>query len=186
MDEVHVIRATREWIENAVIGLNLCPFARSPYLNEQVRFVVSHATHADAFLEQLDEELTYLAEVPAATVETTLLIHPTLFPDFETFDDITAIAEEAVVEHGLEGVIQVASFHPRFQFADTEADDISNYTNRSPFPTLHLLREASISAALDAYPAPEEIYQRNIETMKMLGHTGWDKLHRIREDDTQA
>ena len=172
-----VIAAMRHWLEQAVIGLNLCPFARSVYVANRVRFVVSEARHLDAFLEQLDEEIDFLAAADPQEVDTTLLIHPTMFEDFETFNDIVGIAEEAVEEHELEGVLQVASFHPRFQFADTEPDDPGNYTNRAPYPTLHLLREASIEGALAHYPDdPDSIFERNIETMEKLGKAGWDAL----------
>lgn len=172
-----VIAAMRHWLEQAVIGLNLCPFAKSVYVADRVRFVVSDARHVDAFLEQLDAELDFLAAADPKDVDTTLLIHPTMFDDFETFNDIVGIAEEAVEEHELEGVLQVASFHPRFQFADTESDDLGNYTNRAPYPTLHLLREDSIEGALAHYPHdPDSIFERNIETMEKLGQAGWDAL----------
>ena len=172
-----VIAAMRHWLEQAVIGLNLCPFAKSVYVANRVRFVVSEARHLDAFLEQLDDEIDFLAAADPQDVDTTLLIHPTMFDDFETFNDIAGIAEEAVEEHELEGVLQVASFHPRFQFADTQADDLGNYTNRAPYPTLHLLREASIEGALAHYPDdPDSIFERNIETMEKLGKAGWDAL----------
>lgn len=177
MNRDEVLAATRLWIEKAVIGLELCPFARQVYVRDQVRYVVSEAKHLDAFLEQLDEELELLAETEAEKIDTTLLIHPTLFADFETFNEVVGIAEEAVLEHDLEGVLQVASFHPRFRFEGTEEDDIANYTNRAPFPTLHLLREDSLAKALAAYPGdPDEIYKRNIETLKALGHSGWSAL----------
>jgi len=172
-----VITAMRHWLEKAVIGLNLCPFARSVYVANRVRFVVSDARHVDAFLQQLDDELDFLAAADPQDVDTTLLIHPTMFDDFETFNDIVGIAEEAVEEHDLEGVLQVASFHPHFQFADTEANDPGNCTNRAPYPTLHLLREASIEGALAHYPDdPDSIFERNIETMQKLGKAGWDAL----------
>jgi len=172
-----VIAAMRHWLEQAVIGLNLCPFAKSVYVANRVRFVVSDAPHVDAFLEQLDAELDFLAAADPKDVDTTLLIHPTMFDDFETFNDIVGIAEEAVEEHELEGVLQVASFHPRFQFADTEPDDLGNYTNRAPYPTLHLLREDSIAGALAHYPQdPDSIFERNIETMEKLGQAGWEAL----------
>lgn len=172
-----VIAAMRHWLEQAVIGLNLCPFAKSVVAANRVRFVVSDARHVDAFLQQLDDELDFLAAADPQEVDTTLLIHPTMFDDFETFNDIVCIAEEAVEEHELDGVLQVASFHPRFQFADTEPDDISNYTNRAPYPTLHLLRETSIEGALAHYPDdPDSIFKRNIETMEKLGKAGWDAL----------
>jgi hypothetical protein len=171
-----VLAAMRQWLEKAVIGLNLCPFAKAVYVKNQVRFVVSEARHLDGLLEDLDRELDLLAAADPAEIDTTLLIHPTLLPDFHDFNDFTIIAEAAVAEHGLEGIIQVASFHPAFQFADSEPDDISNYTNRAPFPTLHLIREESISRAVAAYPDAEAIFGRNIETLNSLGLAGWRAL----------
>jgi len=176
MSDEDVIAATRQWIEKAVIGLNLCPFAKAVYVKNQVRYVVSRAPHLDGLLEDLDRELDFLAAADPEEIDTTLLIHPTLLPDFLDFNDFLQLAEAAVDEHGLEGVIQLASFHPQFQFADTAPDDIGNYTNRAPFPTLHLLREASIERAVAAFPEAETIYQRNIETLKALGHAGWNAL----------
>jgi hypothetical protein len=176
MNDEEVIAATREWIERAVIGLNLCPFAKAVYVKNQVRFVVSRAPHLDGLLEDLDRELHFLAAADPEAVDTTLLIHPTLLPDFLDFNDFMQLAEAAVGEHELDGVIQIASFHPRFQFEGTEPDDIGNFTNRAPFPTLHLLREASIERAAAAFPEADTIYQRNIETLKRLGHAGWDAL----------
>jgi hypothetical protein len=176
MGDEAVIAAMREWIEKAVIGLNLCPFAKAVYVKNQVRFVVSHAAHLDGLLEDLDRELDFLAAADPAEVDTSLLIHPTLLADFLDFNDFLQLAEAAVDEHGLDGVIQIASFHPRFQFEGTEPDDIGNFTNRAPFPTLHLLREASIARAVEAFPEAETIYQRNIDTLEKLGHEGWDAL----------
>ena len=173
MNHEEVITATREWIEKAVIGLNLCPFAKSVYVKNQVRIVVSSARHIDGFLEDLDRELDHLAEVDPEVTDTTLLIHPTLFPDFLDFNDVHQIADEAVVEHDLEGVIQIASFHPQYQFEGTEPDDITNYTNRAPFPTLHLIREESLDRAVEAFPDAEMIYERNMETLRKLGLAGW-------------
>jgi hypothetical protein len=172
----HVLNATRQWLEKAVIGLNLCPFAKAVYVKNQVRFVVSEAKHLDGFLEDLDRELDLLAAADPAEIDTTLLIHPSLLPDFLDFNDFTLIAEAAVEEHGLEGVLQVASFHPLFQFAETEPDDISNYTNRSPYPTLHLIREESLARAVEAFPDAETIFGRNIETLQRLGIAGWRAL----------
>lgn len=168
-----VLAEMRNWIEEAVIGLNLCPFAKAVYVKNQVRFVVSSAPHVDAFLEELDRELDLLAAADPQAIDTTLLIHPTLFADFLEFNDLTAIAEDAVEEHGLQGVLQIASFHPRFQFDGTEPDNIGNFTNRAPYPALHLLREASISRAVEAFPQPESIFDRNIETLRRIGLTGW-------------
>ncbi len=171
-----VIATMRLWLEKAVIGLNLCPFAKGVYVKNQVRFVVSEARHLDGFLEDLDRELDLLAAADPAQIDTTLLIHPTLMPDFLEFNDFTVLAEAAVEEHGLEGILQVASFHPAFQFADTEPEDIGNYTNRAPYPTLHLIREESLSRAVAAYPDAEAIYGRNIETLEKLGIAGWRAL----------
>ena len=171
-----IIAATRAWLEITVIGLNLCPFAKAVYLNNQVRFVVSKAPHLDGFLEDLDRELDFLATADPKQIDTTLLIHPILLSDFLDFNDFLQIAEAAVTEHQLEGVIQIASFHPQFQFADTAPDDMQNYTNRAPYPTLHLLREASIDKAVAAFPEAETIYQRNIATLENLGIAGWRAL----------
>ena len=172
-----VIADTRRWIEKAVIGLNLCPFARSVYVKNQVRIVVSRARHLDAFLDELDRELDLLVNTPADETDTTLLVHPTLFPDFEVFNDFMGVVDDVVAEHGLEGTIQVASFHPLFQFEGVEPDDISNATNRAPYPTLHLLREESVERAVasDAGDA-EKIVERNIETLRGLGAEGWAAL----------
>jgi hypothetical protein len=176
MSEDDIIAATREWLEKAVIGLNLCPFAKAVTLKDQVRFVVSAAPHLDGLLEDLDRELDFLAAADPEAVDTTLLIHPTLLPDFLDFNDFLQLAEAAVGEHGLEGMIQIASFHPAFQFEGTAFDDMGNYTNRAPFPTLHLLREASIERAVAVFPEAATIYERNIETLRALGHAGWQAL----------
>jgi hypothetical protein len=158
--------------------LNLCPFAKAVYVKNQVRYAVSRSPHLDGFLEDLDRELDFLAAADPEAVDTTLLIHPTLLPDFLDFNDFLQLAEAAVGEHGLDGVIQIASFHPHFQFEGTEPDDMGNFTNRAPFPTLHLLREASIERAVAAFPEAETLYARNIETLKALGHVGWQALWR--------
>ena len=176
MNEDQVIAATREWLEKAVIGLNLCPFAKAVYVKNQVRIVVSAAKHLDGFLEDLDRELDFLAAADPDDVDTILLIHPTLLPDFLDFNDFLQLADAAVEEHDLEGVIQIASFHPQFQFEGTEPDDMGNYTNRAPFPTLRLLREASIERAVAAFPEAEMIYERNIATLEALGLAGWNAL----------
>jgi len=174
-DEV-VLAATRHWLESAVIGLNLCPFAKAVYVKNQVRLVVSRARHADDLLEELDRELDLLVATPADEIDTTLLIHATLFDDFLDFNDFLEVADGVVEEHTLEGVIQLASFHPKFQFDGTEPDDISNYTNRAPFAMLHLLREDSVERAVAAFPEAEAIFEENIKTLEKLGHAGWAKL----------
>ena len=171
-----VLERTRQWLEKAVIGLNLCPFAKAVYVKNQVRLVVSHARHADGLLEELDAELDVLAATPAEEIDTTLLIHPTLFDDFLDFNDFLEVAEGVVVEHRLEGVIQLASFHPEFRFEGTEPDDIGNYTNRAPFAIIHLLREDSVERALQAFPDAEMIFGQNIATLERLGLQGWKAL----------
>ena len=177
MTEEGVIAATRHWIEKAVIGLNLCPFARAVWVKNQVRIVVSTARHIDGLLDDLDRELDLLKDTPAEQIDTTLIVHPTLFPDFEVFNDFLGIADEVVAEHDLEGVIQVASFHPDYQFEGTEPDDITNATNRSPFPTLHLLREDSVARAVASEGGDAEaIVARNMDTLRRLGPQGWREL----------
>ena len=176
LDTNTVSEHTKQWLEKAVIGLNLCPFAKAPHVKNLVRIVVSKARHLDGFLEDLDRELQLLGNTPASELETTLLVHPTLFPDFETFNQMLEIADDAVVENELEGIVQVAPFHPDFQFEGTEADDISNYTNRSPYPTLHLIREDSLAKATEAFPDASAIFDRNIALLEKMGHEGWDKL----------
>jgi uncharacterized protein len=171
-----VLVATRHWLEKAVIGLNLCPFAKAVYVKNQVRLVVSKARHADDLLEELDRELDLLVATPASEIDTTLLIHPTLFDDFLDFNDFLEVAEGVLDEHELEGVVQLASFHPRFQFDGTEPDDIGNYTNRAPFAILHLLREESVEKAVEAFPEAESIFEQNIATLEKLGPEGWKAL----------
>jgi len=170
-----VLADMRRWIEEAVIGLNLCPFAKSVYVKNQVRIVVSHARHLDAFLDDLDSELEFLRDTPAEQVDTTLLVHPTLFPDFFVFNDFLNVVDEVVDEHELEGVIQVAHFHPDFVFEGVEADDVTNFTNRAPYPTLHLLREESVERAVASGDSAEEIVERNLRTLRELGRDGWAK-----------
>lgn len=168
--------ATRRWVERAVIGLNLCPFAKAVYVKQQVRFVLSDASTPEALLEELAEELVLLRDTDPEQVDTTLIVHPDVLTDFLDYNDFLDNADAAVEALDLQGEIQVASFHPDYQFAGTAPDDISNYTNRSPYPTLHLLREASIDRAVDAFPDPEVIVERNVKTLDALGHAGWAKL----------
>ena len=176
MTEEQVLAKTRHWLETAVIGLNLCPFAKAVYVKNQVRLVVSKARHADDLLEELDRELDLLVATPATEIDTTLLIHSTLFEDFLDFNDFLEVAEGVVDEHELEGVVQLASFHPQFQFDDAEPDDISNYTNRAPFSILHLLREESVERAVEAFPQADTIFEANIAALEKLGHAGWKSL----------
>jgi hypothetical protein len=167
---------TRAWLEKAVIGLNLCPFAKALHTKGQIRWVLSQANEPKALLLQLVEELQHLAQADPEAVDTTLIVHPQVLQDFYDFNDFLGVAEEALAELGLEGVLQITSFHPQFQFADAEPDDIGNATNRAPFPTLHLLREDSIERAVQAFPEAESIYERNIATLQRLGPEGWRRL----------
>lgn len=175
-DDEQIIAATRNWLEKAVIGLNLCPFAKAVYVKQQVRYVVSNATTAEALLETLMNELQHLSDTDPDVTDTTLLIHPFVLNDFLDYNEFLDIADAAVEDMQLEGELQVASFHPDYQFAETDENDISNYTNRAPYPILHLLREESIEKAVAAFPEAAEIFDKNIETMEKLGHDGWDAL----------
>lgn len=171
-----IAEQTRHWIEEAVIGLNLCPFAKSVYQKGLVRVVVSQARHLDGFLDELDRELLLLRDTPATEIETTLLVHPKLFPEFEVFNDFLNVVDDVLQEHGLEGEIQVAPFHPKFQFEGTEPSDIGNATNWSPYPTLHLLREVSIEQVIDAGADPDTIVERNVALLQQMGRAGWEKI----------
>ncbi len=170
------IALTRRWVEKAVIGLNLCPFAKAVYVKDQVRFVLSDASTPEALLEELAEELVLLRDTPAEQIDTTLIVHPDVLTDFLDYNDFLDNADAAVEALDLQGILQVASFHPDYQFAGAAADDVSNYTNRSPYPTLHLLREDSVERAVAAFPDPEVIVERNIATLDRLGVDGWNTL----------
>jgi len=180
------IAETRAWVRHAVIGLNLCPFARAVDVKDQVRYVFSDATDAETLLATLVVELQRLADTDPEIVDTTMVIHPRVFADFEDFNDFLELADAAVEDLDLDGVLQVASFHPRFQFADTEPDDITNATNRSPYPTLHLLREDSVDRAVAAFPEAESIFEKNMATLEKLGPQGWAALRKRWEDDAAA
>jgi hypothetical protein len=170
------IALTRHWLERVVIGLNLCPFAKAVFVKDQIRYVLSEARDTEALLTDLVAELTRLDETPAAQIDTTLLIHPHVLTDFLDYNDFLDIAEAAISEFDLDGEIQIASFHPDYRFADSYADAVENYTNRSPFPMLHLLREASVERAVDAFPDAGAIIDRNMATLRELGVDGWQRL----------
>ena len=181
-----IVAATRHWVQRAVIGLNLCPFAHAVEQRGQVRYVVSHAQREEDLLADLRAELAHLANTPAEVTDDTLLIHPGVLQEFYAFQQFLPRAEAAVRKAGLEGVIQIASFHPDYQFADTDPDDITNRTNRAPYPTLHLLREASIETGVECLPAAESIYERNQATMRALGREGWEKLRIGQPEETES
>ena len=164
------------WLERAVIGLNLCPFAKGVHAKGQIHYVVSAATGAEALAQDLRRELADLAAAPAEVRDTTLLMAPDCLQDFLEFNDFLGLAEDVLEELDLDGTLQIASFHPQFQFAGTDAGDVTNCTNRAPYPTLHLLREDSIDRAVQAYPEAEAIYERNMEVLEQLGMPGWQAL----------
>ena len=170
------IAATRRWVERAVIGLNLCPFAKAVYVKQQVRFVLSDASTPEALLEELAEELVLLRDADPEQIDTTLIVHPDVLTDFLDYNDFLDNADAAVETLDLQGILQVASFHPQYQFAGVAPDDASNYTNRSPYPTLHLLREDSVERAVAAFPDPDVIVERNIATLDQLGVEGWHRV----------
>lgn len=171
-----VAAEVRLWVDKAVIGLNLCPFAKAVQARGQVRYAVSDATDAQGVLTDLEDELMRLSQADPQEIDTTLLILPDALDDFYDFNDFEDLSDRLLKRMRLVGELQVATFHPRFQFAETDPDDIENYTNRSPYPILHLLREDSIDKAVEAFPDAAEIYEKNIETMRELGEEGWRKL----------
>jgi uncharacterized protein len=172
----HLITDTQTWLTRAVIGLQLCPFAKAVHLKNQIRYVVSHTTKPQALLETLVQELQHLVQVDPQVIETTLLIHPNALTDFVDYNDFLDVADAALLELALDGVLQIASFHPQYQFAGTDPNAIENHTNRSPYPMLHLLREASIEAAMQNFEGADAIVDRNIATLQQLGTEGWRKL----------
>jgi hypothetical protein len=174
--DAEAIAATQRWIERAVIGLGLCPFARVPYAQQRVRYRVSAARDTEALAADLREEARRLIESDPQTVETTLLIHPHVLGDFLHYNDFLDVAEATLDELDLDGDLQIASFHPHYQFGDAEVDAVENCTNRSPYPILHLLRTDGVAAAVESVCDPEAIYRRNIDTLRRLGTGGWNAL----------
>lgn len=171
-----IVDATQQWLERAVIGLNLCPFAKAVHVKRQIRYTVSEATDTEGVLADLETELRTLADADPARIDTTLLIVPQALAEFLDYNDFLYFAERLLKSLHLAGVLQIASFHPHYEFGGSEPDDIENYTNRAPYPILHLLREDSIARAVAAFPDASDIYERNQETMRRLGHDGWRKL----------
>ena len=181
-----VVAETRAWLTRVVIGLNLCPFAASPHSRGRIRYVVSDATQPQDLLACLADELRHLAATPAQEIETTLLIHPRTLTDFLDYNDFLDLADAEIDRLGLEGTIQVASFHPDYRFADSPVDDIANATNRSPYPMLHLLREASVERAVAALPDAQSVFEANMATLRRLGDAGWRALRQQCRDDALA
>lgn len=175
-DAAIVWQDTVRWLERAVIGLNLCPFAKGVHGKGQIHYVVSSATEGAQLLQELGDELKALAEISPEKRDTTLLIAPACFPDFLDFNDFLELADQLLNALDLEGILQIASFHPAFQFGGTTVDDVTNCTNRAPYPTLHLLREDSIDRAVAAFPEAETIYERNMQVLEEMGAEGWQAL----------
>ena len=171
-----VIEDTQLWLNKAVIGLNLCPFAKAVVTKKQVRYVVCMDSEPEQVLNMLHQEMQLLINTDAAVLDTTLLIAPHLLPDFLEFNEFLFDCDSVLLSMELEGVLQIADFHPRYQFAGTQPDDISNFTNRAPYPTLHLLREESIDKAVAAFPDASLIYERNMQVLEALGREGWKAL----------
>ena len=182
-----VVAETRGWLSKVVIGLELCPFAKAVYVKEQIRYVVSKARTPEALLEELLAELRTLAAADPSVVDTTLLIHPRVLTDFRDYNDFLDVAELAVEDIGLLGELQIASFHPDYRFEGNADDDLANYVTRSPYPMLHLLREASVDRAVAVFPDASRIVDKNIRTLRALGHEGWLRLMNsaLREDERE-
>jgi len=174
--EIKVVAETTQWLEKVVIGLNLCPFAKPVHTKRLIRFVVSAATTNEALLADLRSEMQFLVETASEVIDTTLLIHPNVLADFLGYNAFLEDSNQELEEMELDGVIQIASFHPDYQFAGSKISDVTNCTNRSPFPMLHLLREESVRRALEGYPNPERIYERNMAALRSLGKIGLEAL----------
>ena len=175
-DDEKIVAVTVQWLERAVIGLNLCPFAKSVHVKKQIRYVVSAATTTETLLEDVIRETEWLAETAAEKTDTTLLIHPRVLTHFLDYNDFLCVVDKALQQRDLADSFQIASLHPQYQFYGTQTDDIDNFTNRSPYPTLHILREASVTKAVAAFPEASTIFDKNIETLRGLGREGWDAL----------
>ncbi len=175
-----IINTTRHWLARAVIGLNLCPFAKAVYAKDQIRYAVSEARTFKDVLADIETELKILAETDPDQTDTTLLIVPHALANFAEYNDALHFADTLLKQLKLEGELQIASFHPNYQFDDAEPDDIENFTNRAPYPIFHLLREASIERAVEAFPDAADIYERNMATLRRLGHAGW--LEHLKRD----
>ncbi len=171
-----VIADTQRWLRRAVVGLNLCPFAKAVDVKDQIHYAVSRALGFKDLLDDLDKELKDLVALAPAARDTTLLIAPDGLAEFWEYNDFLVQANRLLAKRGYEGIFQIASMHPRYEFADSRPDDMANYTNRSPYPTLHILREESIDRAVKAFPDAKAIFQANIDTMERLGQAGWDAL----------
>jgi uncharacterized protein len=171
-----IIASVTRWVNDVVIGLNLCPFAKAVFTKQQIRYAVVHAGSTDQVADALCDEMALLAKADPETTDTTLLIVRGALDGFDDFNDFLGVADALIEGLGFTGIFQIASFHPLYQFADTEANDVTNFTNRAPFPILHILREDSVERAVDAFPDAATIYERNMETMRALTQAQRDAL----------
>jgi len=178
-----IIKPVRHWVETLVVGLNLCPFAKRELINNRVRFTVTEAATEQQLLETLQAELQLLND--DQSIETTLLIHPDVLQVFYDYNEFLDYADGLLVQMELDGIYQIASFHPNYQFADTEPDDVENYSNRSPYPLLHLIREQSLEWAIASHPNPDQIPQRNVDLLKSLGQDKMQALFQSHFDETE-
>lgn len=181
MSKEEYILKTRRWLANFVIGYNLCPFAKLPFQTDKIRYRVYEGTDLEQLALDLTDEVLLLKSIPASEIETTLFVHPNVLNDFYDYNDFLEIADNILLQTGMTGEIQIASFHPDYQFAQTEHEDAENFTNRSPFPMLHLLREASVEKATTFYPDIEGIPDRNIDKLRELGSEKIRKIIRLYE-----
>ena len=163
-----VVSDVETWLDDVVIGLNLCPFAAIPRKNNQVRFTVSQALAEEVLLADLHAELTFMSQIPAVEVETSLLIVPDMLAKFDDYNQFLDLVDELLEAFEWEGIFQIASFHPDYCFAETDPDSVENLTNRAPYPILHIIREQSMEKALAKMASPDEIFKRNIQTMNDL------------------
>lgn len=184
MEHEIVIRPVRHWVETVVVGLNLCPFAKRELVQGRVRFSVSEAETEGQLLADLQAELELLNNEDA--VETTLLIHPGVLQDFFDYNQFLSYVDRLLEQMELEGVYQVASFHPDYQFAGSRPEDVENYTNRSPYPMLHLIREQSLERAIASHPDPDGIPGRNIELLESMGQDKMQALLQACYDDAEV
>ena len=167
MSNENIIQATQKWVETIVVGMNLCPFAKREIVKDRVRYTISESTLQEQLLMDLKTELELLDT--DTSIETTLLIHPSILQDFYDYNDFLELADSLLVDMELDGIYQIASFHPNYQFGGTEFDAAENYTNRSPYQMLHLIREASLERVIGSYPDMDEIPDRNIKLMNDMG-----------------
>ena len=167
MSSETIIRTTKNWLEKVVIGLNLCPFAKKELVKDRIRFAVSDSKTDEELLMELNSELEFI--FANDDVETTLLIMSNHLKDFYDYNQFLDLADALIEQMDFLGEFQIASFHPDYQFAETEIDDVENYTNRSPYPILHILREASLEKVIESYPDVEKIPESNIALLREMG-----------------